>query len=113
MKGNLSTLIVYSIVDDAWMSRLMCKYDDVTLDLIPLTLVAGEKEHVLVPQDECIVNVNKGPQHRWLKGDQQPLKKKGNRHAIHICGWICEITGHLNFPMSKLLLNQNFWKCSI
>jgi len=54
----------------------MCKYDDITLDPIPPVLSSGEKEHVLVPQDECIVNVNEGPQRGWLKGDQQPLKKK-------------------------------------
>ena len=73
----------------------MCKYDDVTMEPIPPTLAPGEQEHVLVPQDECIVNVNEGPRRRWLKGDQQPLKKKGNGRAIHICGWICETTGHL------------------
>ena len=50
---------------------------------------------MLVPQDECIVNVNEGPRRHWLKGDQQPLKKKGNGCAIHICGWVCEATGHL------------------
>ena len=31
----------------------------------------------------------------WLKGDQQPLKKKGHGQLIHICGWICETTGYL------------------
>ena len=55
----------------------MCKYDDITLDPIPPILVSGEKEHVLMRQDECIVNVNEGPRRRWLKGDQQPLKTKG------------------------------------
>ena len=55
----------------------MCKYDDITHDPIPPILASGEKEHVLVAQDKCIVNVNKGPWHIWLKGDQQPLKKGG------------------------------------
>ena len=55
----------------------MCKYDDITLDPIPPILASEEKEDVLVPQDECIVNVNEGPWCRWLKGDQQPSKKKG------------------------------------
>ena len=80
----------------------MCKYDDITLDPIPPILVSGEKEHVLVPQDECIVNVNEGPRRRWLKGDQQPLKKKGNGRAIHICGWICETTGHLKLSDEQI-----------
>lgn len=72
--------------------RLMCKYDDVTLDPIPPTLASGEKKHILVPQDECIVNI----------GDQQPLKKKGNRHAIHICSWICETTRHLKLSNEQI-----------
>jgi hypothetical protein len=48
----------------------MYKYDDITLNPIPPVLASGEKEHVLVPQDECIVNVNEGPRCHWLKGDQ-------------------------------------------
>jgi hypothetical protein len=80
----------------------MCKYDDITLDPIPPVLASGEKEHVLVPQDECIVNVNEGPQRRWLKGDQQPLKKKGNGRAIHICGWICKTMGHLKLSDEQI-----------
>ena len=31
----------------------------------------------------------------WLKDNQQPLKKKGNGHGVHICDWICEMTGRL------------------
>src|ERR1700720_879451 len=80
----------------------MCKYDDITMDPIPPPLAPGEKEHVLVPQDECIVNVNEGPRRRWLKGDQQPLKKKGNGRAVHICGWICETTGHLRLSDEQI-----------
>ena len=54
----------------------MCKYDDKTLKPIPPTLAPGEKEHVVMAQDETNVSTNEGPQHTWLKGDQQPLKKK-------------------------------------
>ena len=56
----------------------MCKYDDKTLEPIPPTLAPGEKEHVVMAQDETNVSTNDGPQRAWLKGDQQPLKKKGN-----------------------------------
>jgi hypothetical protein len=62
----------------------MCKYDDVTLKPIPPNLAPGEKEHVLIPQDEYIVNVNDSTRCQWLKDGQQPLKKKGNGHAIHM-----------------------------
>jgi len=34
----------------------MCKYDDKTLQPIPPTLDVGEKEHVLLPQDETTVH---------------------------------------------------------
>ena len=74
---------------------LMTKYDDKTLDPIPPTLAPGEKEHVLVPQDETTVHTNEGLCRQWLKGDQQPLKKKGNGRGIHISDWICETTGRL------------------
>ena len=80
----------------------MCKYGDITHDPIHPILASGEKEHVLVAQDKCIVNVNKGPWHSWLNGDQQPLKKKGNGHAIHICGWICKTTGHLKLSDEQI-----------
>jgi hypothetical protein len=80
----------------------MCRYDDITLDPILPILVDGKKEHVVFAQDECIFNVNEGPRRHWLKGDQQPLKKKGNGRAIHICGWICETTGHLRLSDEQL-----------
>lgn len=73
----------------------MCKYDDKTLEPIPPTLAPGEKEHVVMAQDETNVSTNDGPRCAWLKGDQQPLKKKGNRRGIHVANWICETTGWL------------------
>jgi hypothetical protein len=76
-------------------TRLMCKYDDKTMEPIPPTLAPGEKEHMLVPQDECLVNTNDSPRRQWLKADQQPLKKKGNGRGIHISDWICERSGQL------------------
>ena len=73
----------------------MCKYDDKTIEPILPTLTPGEKEHMLVPQDKCIVSTNDSQRHLWLKADQQPLKKKGNCHSIHISDWICKCSGQL------------------
>ena len=73
----------------------MCKYDDKTMEPIPLTLAPSEKEHRLVLQDECLVNTNDSPRCQWLKVDQQPLKKKENGCGIHISNWICEHSGQL------------------
>jgi hypothetical protein len=36
----------------------MCKYDDKTLEPIPPTLELGEKEHVVLAQDETNVSTN-------------------------------------------------------
>ena len=88
--------------DNDIATRLMTKYDDKTLAAIPPTLAPGEKELVLVPQDECIVHTNNSPRRAWLKGDQQPLKKKGNGRGIHICGWICEMTGRLKLSEEQV-----------
>jgi hypothetical protein len=73
----------------------MCKYDDKNLQPIPPTLHAGEKEQVLLPQDETNVHTNDGPCCTWLKGDEQPLKSKGKGCGIHVADWICETTGRL------------------
>jgi hypothetical protein len=80
----------------------MCKYDDVTLAPIPPNLGPGEKEHILVPQDESTISTNENPHQQWLLADQQPLKQKGNGHPIHICGWICETTGHLQLSKEQI-----------
>jgi hypothetical protein len=73
----------------------MYKYDDTTMEPILPIFEPGEKEHILLPQDECIVSTNEGPCWQWLQGNQQPLKKKSNGHPIHISDWISEHTGRL------------------
>jgi hypothetical protein len=65
------------------------------MEPILLTLAPSEKKHMLIPQDECLVNTNDSLRHQWLKADQQPLKKKGNCHGIHISDQICEHSGWL------------------
>ena len=85
----------------------MCKYDDVTMEPIPPILGPGEKKHVLLPQDECIVSTNNGPCKQWLQGNQQPLKKKGNGRPIHISNWISERTGHLALSEEQIAAQAN------
>ena len=80
----------------------MCKYDDKTMEPILPTLAPGEKEHMLVPQDECIVSTNDSPRRQWLKADQQPLKKKANGRSIHISDWICERSGRLALNQEQI-----------
>jgi hypothetical protein len=73
----------------------MSTYDDKTLMRIPPYLGLGEKEHVLVTQDECIFHVNESRRQAWLLEHEQPIKKKGNGRAIHVSDFICETTGFL------------------
>ena len=80
----------------------MATYNDETLERIPPTLGPGEKEHVLVPQDECLNLTNEARRRMWMQKKQQPLKKKGNGCGIHICGWISKETRHLRLSDEQI-----------
>ena len=56
----------------------MTTYDDISLDRIPPTLQAGEREHVLIMQDESIFHTNEYCRRMWLAQDQQAIRKKGH-----------------------------------
>jgi hypothetical protein len=79
----------------------MATYDDVTLDRCLPVPRPGDKEHVLVMQDESIFHTNESRWHAWLAQDQQPIRLKGNGHAIHVSDFISETIGRL-----KLLDDQ-------
>jgi hypothetical protein len=53
------------------------------MEPIPPTLAPSEKEHMLVPQDECLVNTNDSPRHQWLKADQQPANVLASLHSMN------------------------------
>ena len=57
---------------------LMATYDDKTLKRIPPVLQSGEKEHVLVVQNEIVFHTNEYHRRVWLADDQQPIQKKGS-----------------------------------
>jgi hypothetical protein len=80
----------------------MYTYDDVTMEQIPPQLGPGEKLHIVVPQDECIAHVNEQPRTVWLLNGEQPLRKKGNGHAIMISDWIIEMTGRLQLSEEQI-----------
>jgi hypothetical protein len=58
----------------------MATYDDTTLDRIAPTLQPGEKEHVLIMQDETIFHTNEYRRRMWLAQDQQPICHGQSRH---------------------------------
>jgi hypothetical protein len=80
----------------------MYTYDDVTMEPIPPQLTPGEKLHILLPQDECIVNVNEQQCKVWLLNGQQPLHKKGKGCTIMISDWICETFGRLHLSEAQI-----------
>jgi hypothetical protein len=80
----------------------MASYADGTLDRIPPTLNPGEKEHVLVVQDESIFHTNEYRRRSWLGQDQQPIQKKGHGRAIHVSDFISETIGRIRLSDDQI-----------
>ena len=71
----------------------MASYDDKSLECVPPTLFPGDKEYVLVVQDETVFHTNEYRWHMWLMHDQQPIWKKGGGRVVHVSDFICETIG--------------------
>jgi hypothetical protein len=71
----------------------MATYANKTLDRIPPMLNPGEKEHVLIMQDESIFHSNEYCWRLWLAQDQQPIWKKGHGRVVHVSDFISETIG--------------------
>jgi hypothetical protein len=84
------------------LQRSMATYNDITLDRIPPMLLPGEKEHVLVFQDETIFHTNKYCQWSWLAHDQQPIWKKGNRRVVHVSDFISKTIGRVKLSEDQI-----------
>jgi hypothetical protein len=69
---------------------------------LPLQVPDGEKRHVPVAHDECIVHTNDGKRWVWLQEGKQPLRKK---QAIHISSFIVEQYGQLS--LTDAMLQEN------
>ncbi|KAI5116463.1 hypothetical protein M0805_006723 [Coniferiporia weirii] len=84
--------------------KLSRRYEEETLAPLPLNLGPGEREHILIVQDESIFHVNDQCQEMWLANGERPLHQKGNGHAIHISDFLCEGsgTGRLSLTESQL-----------
>jgi hypothetical protein len=80
----------------------MSTYDDKSLARIPPKLDTGEKEHVLITQDECIFHVNESRRRAWLLEHEQSIKKKGNGCSIHVSYFICETIGFLTLSTAQI-----------
>jgi hypothetical protein len=80
----------------------MATYDDQTLEPIPPTLQPGEKEHVLVVQDETVFHTNEYCRRVWLTQDQQPICKKGRGRAIYVLDFISEAIGQIRLTPEQI-----------
>ena len=80
----------------------MASYTDDMLDRIPPTLQPGEKEHVLIVQDETVFHTNEYRRHTWLAQDQQLIQKKGAGHAVHVSDFICKTIGQLKLSEEQI-----------
>jgi hypothetical protein len=82
----------------------MASYKDKTLECIPPTLLPGEKEHILLVQDETIFHTNKYCQCMWIMQDQQPIQKKGGGHAVHVSDIICKTIRHIKLSKEQICM---------
>ena len=80
----------------------MATYDDISLDHIPPMLQAGEREHVLIMQDEPIFHTNEYRRWMWLAQDQQAIQKKGHGRAIHVSNFICKTSGWIKLSKEQI-----------
>ena len=101
MNGKWDTFNVSTIWSDL-IKSLMATYDDLSLDCIPPMLQPGERKHILIMQDESIFHTNEYRQHMWLAQDQQPIRKKGNGHAIHVSNFISETIGQIRLSEDQI-----------
>lgn len=85
----------------------MASYQDKTLECIPPALPLGRKEHVLIVQDETIFYTNEYRQCTWTADGQEPIWKKGGRHAIHVSDFICKTIGHIR--LSEEQVQEQLW----
>ena len=83
-------------------SSLMASYDDDSLERIPPALPLGDKEHVLIVQDETVFHTNEYRRRGWFADDQQPIRKKGGGRAIHVSDFICETIGRIKLSEEQI-----------
>ena len=102
MNGVSHMISSHDNADRPDLQRYMATYDDGTLDRIPPTLLPGDKEHVLVYQDESIFHTNEYRRRSWLAQDQQPIQKKGNGRVVHVSDFISETIGRIKLSEDQI-----------
>lgn len=77
------------------MNRLTTTYDGPNLEPTPPDLQDGEKEHIIIFQDESTVHANDYQSDMWHKEGEQVLKSKSRGRLEMVSGLICEAMGPL------------------
>ena len=88
--------------------HLQVIYGDQDLNPIQPSLHPSKKKHVPIHHDKSIFRSNELQQKVWVKDGKMPLRKKGNRKAIHVSDFITEEMGHLSLTeeqVSQFLLS--------
>lgn len=85
---------------------LAAKYEGDTMAEVLPNLKEGEKEHVVVVQDESSLGTNdyKNVSY-WLKPGEQVLKKKDRGRTMMVSGFLCERYGNLALTEEMVELN--------
>ncbi|KAF9441615.1 hypothetical protein P691DRAFT_799222 [Macrolepiota fuliginosa MF-IS2] len=65
------------------------------LEHVEPSLAPGEREVIAEFQDETCCHANEYASSAWLRGDQQPLRKKGHGRLIHNSDFIEQVNGWL------------------
>ncbi len=53
---------------------------------------------ILVTHDECIFSAYDESRSLWIPDGEQPLRKKGNGHSIHVSDFLTDVCGHFALP---------------
>lgn len=82
--------------------RLMATYDEDMLERIPPILLPGEREHVVMFQDESAFHTNEYRRREWLAKNQQAIRKKGNGRVVHVSDFISETIGRIKLSDDQI-----------
>ena len=82
--------------------KYMAKYTgDDCMTVVPPTLQPGEKERVLVVQDECVFHANDSQDSAWTDSHGGAPKPKGEGAGFHASGFISEEQGPLSMTAEQ------------
>lgn len=68
----------------------------------------GEKQIVLLFQDECVFHCNDGLSYSWVFEGNHKLRPKGSRRGLHRLDFICSTTSWLKEAGKQMAIRKNF-----